>query len=161
MQDLRVVSETAPLFRRPHEDRTRPMVRNAKTQRQRSGKAPGKPRGRHAQKRSATEAPQGEPGCKKHRLPVFGAAFMIFRVLCCASVVGAIYAPPNIPGLLPDLLCHDMAAVGVAAAAAGTGLKLAWRRCAQDGPGAEYDRRGRDSPPSTLSLAGASHIARQ
>ena len=27
--------------------------------------------------------------------------------------------------------------------------------------GAECDRRGRDPPPSTLALAGASHIARQ
>ena len=27
--------------------------------------------------------------------------------------------------------------------------------------GAECDRRGRDFPPSTLALAGASHIARQ
>jgi hypothetical protein len=58
---------------------------------------------------------------------------MLFRVLCCASVVGVIYATPNIEGLLPELLVHDITAVGVAAAAAGTGLKLAWRRCAQDG----------------------------
>ena len=107
--------ETAPLFRRPHEDRTRPMVRNAKTQRQRSGKAPGKPRGRYAQKRSATEAPQGEPSHKKFKSPpAFGAAFMLFRVLCCASVVGAIYATPNIEGLLPDFLVHDMTAVDMA-----------------------------------------------
>ena len=73
-------------------------MRNRATVRERSGKAAPKPRGSNAKKRARSPAESAaEPGDaqdaaaadkkKFKREPVFGATFMLFRIICVATFV--------------------------------------------------------------------------
>ena len=140
----RVVQATLEDPRRPGETARFRGMRDAKTMQQRSGKAASKPRSSQAKKRSEPAEPAGEDAAgsapsqetqrkKQRKEVVFGAQFMLFRVLCVAALVSGAYALPGVWTFTAGTSAEEAVKVLAKAGAVVEAVRLVWRRAGSDG----------------------------
>ena len=119
-------------------------MRDAKTMQQRSGKAASKPSSSQAKKRSEPAEPAGEDAAgsapsqetqrkKQRKEVVFGAQFMLFRVLCVAALVSGAYALPGVWTFTAGTSAEEAVKVLAKAGAVVEAVRLVWRRAGSDG----------------------------
>ena len=119
-------------------------MRDAKTMQQRSGKAASKPRSSQAKKRSEPAEPAGEDAAgsapsqetqrkKQRKEVVFGAQFMLFRVLCVGALVSGAYALPGVWTFTAGTSAEEAVKVLAKAGAVVEAVRLVWRRAGSDG----------------------------
>ena len=145
-----LVSRTAEDREGPRRTRTcaqRPMVKDAKTVRARSGKAPPKPRGQSKRKTPEVPASPKEPKAQKsYRTNNVGVEYMLFRVLTVASLcVGAVFCPVSAPAIPMDCADAEISRILVAAGIAGGVARLAWKRCGFRGTDGQQVHHAPDS----------------